>query len=200
MPNWSSWRNGTTPKIVGEYFDEGISGVATDKRRGFLQMLNDAKGGKFKLILAWDQDRFSRLDSIDSGEVIAPLRRAGVRLVTCTQGEIDWNTFAGRLVFNVAQEGKNQFLHDLSRNMCRSLLQRGQAGELFAKPPTATSGLSSTTPAGKCGGSGMARHSASQRDGPPASSWPMTRRLSGAVPGTVPTIRQHRCKPSIAGR
>lgn len=122
-------------RIVAEYFDEGISGVATSKRRGFLQMLDDAKAGKFELILAWDQDRFSRLDSIDSGEIIAPLRRAGVRLVTCAQGEIDWTSFAGRLVFNVAQEGKNQFLHDLSRNMCRSLLQRGQAGVLFAKPP-----------------------------------------------------------------
>src|SRR5580698_6436079 len=106
-------------KVVAEYCDEGVSGVATGKRRGFQQMLEDAKAGKFKLILAWDQDRFSRLDSIDSGEIIAPLRRAGVRLVTCAQGEIDWTSFAGRLIFNVQQEGKNQYLVDLSRNCVR---------------------------------------------------------------------------------
>lgn len=116
-------------KVVAEYIDEGISGVATDRRRGFQQMLVDAKAGKFKMILAWDQDRFSRLDSIDSGEIIAPLRRAGVRLVTCAQGEIDWTSFAGRLVFNVQQEGKNQYLVDLSRNCVRGMVASAKNGK-----------------------------------------------------------------------
>jgi DNA invertase Pin-like site-specific DNA recombinase len=116
-------------RVVAEYLDEGISGIATDRRRGFQQMLEDAKAGKFKLILAWDQDRFSRLDSIDSGEIIAPLRRAGVRLVTCAQGEIDWISFAGRLVFNVQQEGKNQYLVDLSRNSVRGRVAAAKDGK-----------------------------------------------------------------------
>jgi DNA invertase Pin-like site-specific DNA recombinase len=116
-------------RVVAEYFDEGISGIATDRRRGFQQMLEDAKAGRFKLILAWDQDRFSRLDSIDSGEIIAPLRRAGVRLVTCAQGEIDWISFAGRLVFNVQQEGKNQYLVDLSRNTVRGRVAAAKDGK-----------------------------------------------------------------------
>jgi site-specific DNA recombinase len=116
-------------KVVAEYLDEGISGIATGKRRGFQQMLEDAKAGKFKIILAWDQDRFSRLDSIDSGEIIAPLRRAGVRLVTCAQGEIDWTSFAGRLIFNVQQEGKNQYLVDLSRNTTRGKVAAAKNGK-----------------------------------------------------------------------
>ena len=89
-------------KVVAEYLDEGISGVATGRRRGFQQMLEDAKAGRFKLILAWDQDRFSRLDSIDSGEIIALASRRRA-IGDLRQGEIDWTSFAGRLVFNVQQ-------------------------------------------------------------------------------------------------
>ncbi len=51
---------------VDGYIDEGISGTSVNKRESFLQMIDDAKKGKFDLILTKEISRFSRstLDSI----------------------------------------------------------------------------------------------------------------------------------------
>lgn len=46
-------------EIVREYQDEAMSGLS-DKRPGFLQMMEDAKKGVFDVILAKNQSRFSR--------------------------------------------------------------------------------------------------------------------------------------------
>ena len=88
--------------LVGEYFDDAISGDRTDKRHGFQRMI--ARRGTREVqgrSLAWDQDRFSTFDSIEAAIYIHPLRQAGVKLVTVAQGAIDWTTFAGRLIYNV---------------------------------------------------------------------------------------------------
>jgi DNA invertase Pin-like site-specific DNA recombinase len=125
-------RHGCT--IVKEFIDEGISGVDTRKRKGFQEMLRYVQQPDTpKVILSWDQDRFSRLDSVDSGEIIAPLRRAGVRLITVAQGEVDWTTFHGRVIFNLHQEGKNQFLQDLSRNCLRGKIRSVSRGRIVGK-------------------------------------------------------------------
>ena len=51
---------------AGRYIDEGISGSSTLKRESFLAMINDAKLGKFDLVITKEISRFSRstLDSI----------------------------------------------------------------------------------------------------------------------------------------
>jgi site-specific DNA recombinase len=121
--------------LVGEYFDAGVSGDATDKRHGFQRMIRDAAGGKFSVIISWDQDRFSRADSIESGFYIHPLRQAGVRLVTVAQGVVDWTSFSGRLIYNVQQEGKHAFLRDLSRNVLRGRIAAAKRGEWLSPPP-----------------------------------------------------------------
>lgn len=48
------------------YIDEGISGTSTKKRDSFLQMIGDAKAGRFDFIITKEISRFSRstLDSI----------------------------------------------------------------------------------------------------------------------------------------
>lgn len=53
--------------FAGGYIDEGISGLKTDKRDRFLQMIEDAKEGNFDLIITKEISRFSRntLDSIN---------------------------------------------------------------------------------------------------------------------------------------
>lgn len=123
-------------EIVGEYVDEGISGDATRKRKGFQAMIRDAAGGGFDRILCFDQDRFGRFDMIEAGSWIAPLRDAGVSLETIAQGVIDWSDFAGRLTYAVAQEGKHQFLRDLSRNVIRGLTAKATAGNGWCGGPT----------------------------------------------------------------
>jgi DNA invertase Pin-like site-specific DNA recombinase len=130
-------RNGY--RILREYLDEGVSGDDTERRAGFLSMREDATNrGDFAAILCWDQDRFGRFDTLDAGYWIKPIRDAGVRLVTVAQGEIDWEDFGGRLLYTVQQEGKHQFLRDMSRNVLRGMLAKARRGEwLGGKPPYA---------------------------------------------------------------
>ena len=69
------------------------------------------------------EDRFGRFDSIEVGEWVSPLRRVGVELVTVCQGRIDWNDFAGRLIYQITLEGKHRFLVDLSHNALRGMIR-----------------------------------------------------------------------------
>jgi site-specific DNA recombinase len=124
-------------RILREYKDEGISGDDTTRRLSFQRMLADAKElGDFQAVVSWDQDRFGRFDPLEAGYWIKPLRDAGVRLETCAQGRIDWEDFAGRLIYAVTQEGKHAFLRDLSRNSMRGMLRAAKEGKwVGGKPP-----------------------------------------------------------------
>jgi DNA invertase Pin-like site-specific DNA recombinase len=113
-------------RIVATYRDEGISGDATEKRKGFLRMLADAPGGKFRRILAYDQDRFGRFDMLEAGFYISPLRKAKVSLETIAQGLVDWENFGGRVIYSVLQEGKHQYLRDISLNILRGLTAKAE--------------------------------------------------------------------------
>lgn len=50
---------------VEGYVDEGISGKSVNKRKNFLKMIDDAKKGKFNLILTKEVSRFAR-NTVDS--------------------------------------------------------------------------------------------------------------------------------------
>jgi site-specific DNA recombinase len=113
-------------RIVATYRDEGISGDATEKRKSFLRMLADAPGGKFRRILAYDQDRFGRFDMLEAGFYISPLRKAKVSLETIAQGIVDWENFGGRVIYGVLQEGKHQYLRDISLNILRGLTAKAE--------------------------------------------------------------------------
>lgn len=66
--NWS---------FVYGYIDEGISGTSVNKRDNFLRMINDAKEGKFNLILTKEISRFSR-NTVDSIQYTQRLLSYGV--------------------------------------------------------------------------------------------------------------------------
>ena len=66
--NWS---------FVYGYVDEGISGTSVNKRDNFLRMINDAKEGKFNLILTKEISRFSR-NTVDSIQYTQRLLSYGV--------------------------------------------------------------------------------------------------------------------------
>jgi DNA invertase Pin-like site-specific DNA recombinase len=136
-------------EIVGEYRDEGISGDATHKRKGFQSMIRDAADGNFDRILCWDQSRFGRFDSIEAGSWITPLRDAGVSLETMDGGVTDWDDFAGRITFAVGQEGKHAFLRDLSRNTLRGLSAKATAAKGWCGGPTPFGFRSETVVSGR---------------------------------------------------
>jgi DNA invertase Pin-like site-specific DNA recombinase len=121
--------------IVRCYQDDAQSGAKTHKRKAFVQMIGDAtERGDFDAILCWDQDRFGRFDSIEAGEWISPLRRAGVELICVVQGRINWEDFAGRMIYQITQEGKHRYLVDLSRNALRGMIHYAKAGNVMGMP------------------------------------------------------------------
>lgn len=117
------------------YEDHGITGNSLEERPAFCRLLKDAESGKFTTILCWDQDRFSRADMIDVGRIIAPLREAGVTLITKAQGIINWSDFSGQIAYLVTQNAKNQFLFDLSRNSLRGRVNKSRKGFWQGNPP-----------------------------------------------------------------
>jgi hypothetical protein len=58
---------------------------------------------------------------LEAGVYVTPLRKAGVSLETLNQGLIDWDDFGGRVIYGIAQEGKHQYVRDLSINVLRGL-------------------------------------------------------------------------------
>ena len=86
---------GVCVKLVGEYVDEGISGDKAEKRPGFQRLLADAKNGVFEGITCYDQSRLGRMDEIDFGHWMAPVRAAGVRLFFTNSGEGQWHDVPG---------------------------------------------------------------------------------------------------------
>ena len=128
--------------IIRQYQDEGISGDATEKRHEFQRMLQEATELRdFEVVLCWDQDRFGRFDPLEAGYWVKPLRDEGIRLETVAQGRIDWNDFAGRIIFAVRQEGKYAFLQDLSRNTLRGKIRGAREATWPGGPPPFGYGL-----------------------------------------------------------
>ena len=107
--------------LVGEYIDEGITGSEIVKRKAFQRMLRDAQSGAFDVILVDDADRFGRFDSIDLGEIVAPLRRKGIWLESVSKGKADWHSFAGRISTAALQEAKNEEQNSISRRVLSGL-------------------------------------------------------------------------------
>lgn len=73
----SSQRNMELSEV---YFDVGISGTQTSKRTGFNQMIKDALGGKFNLILTKEVSRFAR-NTVDTLSYTRRLKEAGVGVI-----------------------------------------------------------------------------------------------------------------------
>ncbi len=115
-------------QVTQWYEEPGISGDDTRRRVVFQRMMADIIDSGATAIVVWDQDRFGRFDSVESGFWIHPLRAAGIHLATVTEGVKDWNSYAGRVVYGVMQEGKHQFLQDLAKNVSRGHLANAQKG------------------------------------------------------------------------
>jgi DNA invertase Pin-like site-specific DNA recombinase len=77
-------------EIVAEYADSAISGWKSDERKEFKRLIQDADGGKFKAVLVWDQDRFSRFEVLEANHYWYLLDRAGVHLASVAQGRINF--------------------------------------------------------------------------------------------------------------
>ena len=64
-------------EYVPGYIDEGISGISTQKRENFNQMISDARNGMFDLVITKDRSRFAR-NTLDSIQFTRELLNSGV--------------------------------------------------------------------------------------------------------------------------
>ena len=64
---------------LGLYSDEGISGLSTSNRCGFIKMIEDAMNLKFDLIITKSVSRFAR-NTIDSLRTIRELKNKGIEI------------------------------------------------------------------------------------------------------------------------
>ena len=69
-PNWN---------LVERYIDEGITGTLAAKRPEFVRMLEDAKEGRFDLIVTREVCRFAR-NTVDTLSITRELKNYGVEV------------------------------------------------------------------------------------------------------------------------
>ena len=87
-------------KVVQEYRDAGISGAkGREARPGLDEMLKDAQGRRFDVVMAWAIDRLGR-SLIDLLGTIQALEACGVDLYLDQQA-LDTTTPAGKLMFQI---------------------------------------------------------------------------------------------------
>lgn len=72
-------------ELYGIYADEGITGTVAAIRPAFFSMLEDARRGKFQLILTKEVSRFSR-NILDTIALTRELRSLGVEVIFTTDG------------------------------------------------------------------------------------------------------------------
>mgnify|MGYP005647317311 CR=1 FL=1 len=97
--------------VVEVYEDPGYSGK-NDKRPGFQNMLEDARQGKFKVVLIHKLDRFSR--NIDNTlKIFRDLNDHDVTLASVTE-EFDYSTPMGRMFFHMMAVFAQWYLENLS--------------------------------------------------------------------------------------
>lgn len=65
--------------FVGRYMDKGITGTAAKKRKGFMSMIDDAKKGKFDIIITREVSRFAR-NFIESISYTRELAKLGIEV------------------------------------------------------------------------------------------------------------------------
>ena len=90
-------------RILTWYEDHGLTGTESANRPEFKRLLENAKGGKFQAVLLSEQSRMSREDIFDVMIHCRLLRDAGVRIVTCQRGELDFNNLGGVITAIVDQ-------------------------------------------------------------------------------------------------
>jgi site-specific DNA recombinase len=104
--------------IVEVYADREISGASVHGRGGFDQMLNDARAGKFAVIIAEDIDRLAR-KQVDTLQLRDRMEFIGVQIHTVADGRVT--------KLNAGFKGlmSEMFLDNLALHV-----RRGQAGRV----------------------------------------------------------------------
>ena len=118
--------------IIKIYADHAKTGT-NDKRPEFQRMIQDAKDGKFAVLLVHKFDRFSR-EKYDSAIYKRELKRAGIRLISISEplGDSPADGLLETVIEGVAQ----YFSDNLSREVMKGMLENAhKCMHTGGKPP-----------------------------------------------------------------
>lgn len=119
-------------RCVREFKDEGIAGDIFDRRTGFQQMLAAAAKKEFAVIVVDEPSRLSRQNPVELIEtVIAPLRRAGIKIDTASKGPLDYDSLAGLIMMTVHAHKSEDESRDLSRRVLGGIVRKAKKGSWF---------------------------------------------------------------------
>jgi DNA invertase Pin-like site-specific DNA recombinase len=110
-----SYAESTGYSIIQTYADRALTG-RTDRRPQFLQMIKDARKGRFCAVIVYALDRFSR-DKYDSARYKHELRACGVRVVSATEPITD--NPSGVLIESVFEGLAQYYSAELSQKIRR---------------------------------------------------------------------------------
>lgn len=114
FPNWH---------IVNRYTDDGITGTQTKKRPEFMRMIEDAKSGKFDLIVTREVARFAR-NTIDCLEVTRQLKKYGVEVFFVQDGIWTLDN-EGEMIFTIRAM--------VAQEESRKMSERVKAGQAISR-------------------------------------------------------------------
>ena len=113
-PNWN---------VVDRYIDEGITGTQAKKRPSFLKMIEDAKKGKFDLIVTREVCRFAR-NTVDTLSFTRELSNIGVEVF-----------FVEDNIWTMDGDGELRLslMATLAQDESRKVSERVRAGQLVSR-------------------------------------------------------------------
>ncbi|MCT8975007.1 recombinase family protein [Clostridium sp. CX1] len=110
-------------KVVDKYFDKGISGTQTKNRTRFLRMIEDAKQGKFDLIITREVSRFAR-NTLDTLQYTRDLKKLGVEV---------YFIFENISTFDKDGEMRLTYIASAAQDDSRKISERAKAGQYTAR-------------------------------------------------------------------
>ena len=113
-PNWI---------LYDRYIDEGLSGTSTKKRKNFTRMIEDAKAGRFDLIVTREVSRFAR-NTVDTLQETRKLKSIGVEVYFIDDNIWTFNDEDGELKLTI--------MATLAQNESKKTSQRVKAGQLIS--------------------------------------------------------------------
>jgi len=105
--------------LVDKYIDEGITGTSTKKRKSFMRMMEDAKRGRFDLIITREVSRFAR-NTVDTLQETRKLKKMGVEVYFTEDNIWTFKDDDGEL--------KLSLMATLAQNESKKTSQRVKAG------------------------------------------------------------------------
>lgn len=108
--------------IIAEYTDAISGTVPAPKRKGFAEFLNEARKGKFDVLVFYCFDRLARELRVFLG-IIDELRSLGIKIVSCKE-QIDTNTDQGDFMMNIYASVSNLELRTIRTRLMNGKLHK----------------------------------------------------------------------------